>query len=42
MKCHDHPDDLESVKIGFPTTDNLHGAGFGPFFARYSVFHDEL
>ena len=42
MKCHAHPDELESVKIGFLTTDNLYGAGFSPFSARYSVFHDEL
>ena len=42
MKCHAHPDELESVKIGFLTTDNLYGAGFGLFSARYSVFHDEL
>ena len=42
MKCHAHPDELESVEIGILTTDNLYDAGFSPFSARNSVFHDEL
>ena len=42
MKCHAHPDELESVKIGFLTVENLYDAGFSPFPARYSAFHDEL
>ena len=42
MKCHAHPDELESVKIGFLTTENLYGAGFCPFSARYTVILHEF
>ena len=42
MKCHAHPDELESAKIGFLTIENLYNAGFSPFSSRYRVFHDEF